>query len=107
MSKSQVKKLIRAYADILKKNRFRFKHLYLFGSHATGKTHEYSDIDVAVVVDRLPRGRGYLDKKMRLWELTTEADRRIEPILLEEDDLKKDDISIMGGEIREYGILVV
>ncbi len=107
MSKNEVKALVKAYADILKKNRFQFKQIYLFGSQATGKAHEYSDIDVAVIMSKLPRGRGYLNKKMRLWELTIGADSRIEPTLLEEKDLKKDSISIMGEEVRKHGILLV
>lgn len=107
MSKNKVKKLVKMFADVLKKNRFLFSQVYLFGSHATGKAHEYSDIDVAVVVNRLPRGRGYLDKKMKLWELSTEADSRIEPILLEEKDLNKKDGSVMGLEVLKHGILVV
>ncbi|MFH0820764.1 MAG: nucleotidyltransferase domain-containing protein [Candidatus Peregrinibacteria bacterium] len=107
MSKSEVKTLVKTYADILRKNRFRFKQIYLFGSYATGKSHEHSDIDVAVVVGKLPRGRGYLNKKMRLWELTVEADSRIEPTLLEKGDLKKNGSSIIGDEVRQHGILVV
>ena len=65
------------------------------------------DIDVAVVVGRLPLNRGYLDKKMKLWELTIDADSRIEPILLEEKDLDKKNGSIMGLEVLKNGILVV
>ncbi len=107
MSKNEVKALVKTYADILRKNRFQFKQIYLFGSYATGKFHEYSDIDVAVIVSKLPRGRGYLNKKMRLWELTAKADARIEPTLLEAKDLQKNEASIMGDEVREHGILVV
>ena len=107
MSKKQVKALVKAYAEILKKHRFKFKQIYLFGSYANGKPHEWSDIDVAVVVEKVPRGRGYLDEKMKLWTLTTEADSRIEPILLEENDLKESEASIMGAEILKHGILIV
>lgn len=107
MSKSEVKKLVKEFADILRKNRFAFKQMYLFGSYARNKADECSDIDIAVVVSRLPRGRGYLDKKMKLWELTIDADSRIEPILLEEKDLNKKDGSIMGIEVLKHGILVV
>jgi predicted nucleotidyltransferase len=106
MSKSEVKALVQEYADILRKNRFLFKQIYLFGSYATGKAHEFSDIDVAVVCSKVPRGRGYLDKKMRLWEFTIGADSRIEPILLEENDLNPDEFSTMGDEVRRHGILV-
>ena len=107
MSTNEAKKIAKEYAKLLHKNRIAFKNIYLFGSYATGKAAKYSDIDIAVVVGRLPRGRGYLDKKMLLWKLTHKVDNRIEPILLSEKDLKKDEASIMGNEVRKYGILVV
>jgi len=106
MPKSEVKKLIKAFAEILRKNRFAFKNIYLYGSYAKNKATELSDIDIAVVVGRLPRDRGYLDKKMELWELTIEADSRIEPILLEEKDLNEKNGSIMGYEVLKHGIMI-
>ena len=92
---------------MLKKNRFAFTQIWLFGSYAKGKAGKYSDIDIAVVAGKLPRGRSYLDKKMRLLELTLQTDSRIEPILLEEIDLKEKSSSIMGYEVKKHGILVV
>jgi len=107
MPKSEAKKIVREFAKILKENRIEFKHVYLFGSHASGKASEDSDIDVAVVASRLPRGRGYVEKEMRLWVLAPKADSRIEPILLEEKDLIEATGTIMGDEVRKHGILVV
>lgn len=107
MSKSEIKKIVKEYADLLHKNRIAFKQIYLFGSYATGKANEHSDIDVAVIVGRAGRGRNYLEKKGRLWGLTHKIDSRIEPILLEEKDIKKGEASIMGDEVRKHGILVV
>ncbi len=107
MSKNKIKKLVKAFANILKKNRFAFRNIYLFGSQATGKVHKYSDIDIAVVVGRLPQNRGYLDKRMKLRGLTINVDSRIEPIPLEERDLNKKNGSIMGMEVLKHGILVV
>jgi len=107
MSKNQIKKIIREFAGVLKKNRFAFRQIWLFGSYAKGKARKHSDIDIAVVASRLPRGRDYLDKKMRLWVLTLQTDSRIEPILLEEADLKEKTASIMGYEVKKHGILVV
>ncbi|MBN1258539.1 nucleotidyltransferase domain-containing protein [Candidatus Peregrinibacteria bacterium] len=107
MSKKQIKKIISEFAEVLKKNRFAFIQIWLFGSYAKGKAKKDSDIDIAVVASKLPRGRNYLDKKMRLLELTLQTDSRIEPILLEEDDLKGKTASIMGYEVKKHGILVV
>ncbi len=107
MSKNQIKKIISEFAEILKKNRFAFTQIWLFGSYAKGKGKKDSDIDIAVVASQLPRGRSYLDKKMRLLELTLQTDSRIEPILLEEAELKERTGSIMGYEVKKHGILVV
>lgn len=106
MSKNQVVKIVKAYADFLKKNRVAFHEVYLFGSYATGRAHAYSDIDVAVVMDKVPRGKGYIDQRLKLRRLTAGVDVRIEPILLEERDLKKSTASIMGHEVLEHGILM-
>ncbi len=107
MSKSDVKKIIKAFADLLKKNRVAFRKIYLYGSYATGKAHEHSDIDVAIVMGRMPRGLKYWDRKMDLRKLGCRIDTRIEPILLEEKDIKKGEATIMGEEVRKHGILVV
>jgi len=107
MSKSEVKKIIQKYAEVLKKHRFVYKSIYLFGSYAIGKANKESDIDVAVIIGRSPRNRQFLDKEMRLWELAPQADTRIEPILLEEKDIQEETASIMGYEVLKHGILVV
>lgn len=107
MSTHQVKKIVREYAECLNKNRVRFKQIYLFGSFASGKAHEWSDIDVAVIVNKTPRGMGRLKANMRLRKLTAGVDVRIEPILLGEKDIVEKTASIMGDEVRRHGILVV
>lgn len=106
-TKNQVKKIIGEFAEVLKRNRFDFKEIWLFGSYAKSKAKEESDIDIAVVANRLPRGKNYLNKKMCLLELTLQTDSRVEPILLEEADLKEKTATIMGDEVRKHGILVV
>ena len=105
MPKSELKKIIRKYAEVLKANRVKFNKIYLYGSYATGKAHEYSDIDVAVVMDHVP-SKGYLEHKMHLRRLTANVDVRIEPILLEENDLTEEEASIMGTEVLKNGILI-
>lgn len=107
MPTSEARKLVNAFGVILKKNRIDFKKIYLYGSYATGKAHEHSDIDVAVVFGNLKRGKGYLDKTMKIRHLSCQIDPRIEPILLAEKDLKRDQATIMGNEVRKHGILVV
>lgn len=108
MSKNDIKKIVKEFAKLLKKNRIAFKQIYLYGSYASGKAKKHSDIDVAVVVEKVPRRlEARMERKMQLWRLTHKVDNRIEPLLLEQEDLREDTLSIMGDEVREHGILVV
>ncbi len=106
MPKRELKKIIREYAELLRKNRIAFKQIYLFGSQALGTAHENSDIDIAVVMKNLSKGKSYMERKMDLRKLTRNVDTRIEPVLLEEKDLNKKEPSIMGYEVLRHGILV-
>ena len=106
MSNREIRKIIRAYADLLRKKRIRFSRIYLFGSQAEGRAHEYSDIDLAVIVDKRP-AKGYLDRKIYLRKLTKDIDLRIEPTLLHKSELTDEGETIMGHEVRVHGILVV
>jgi predicted nucleotidyltransferase len=51
----------------------------LFGSHARGQSHEWSDIDLVVIAPELD---GVPDRRLiaKLWELRATTDSRIEPI---------------------------
>lgn len=55
----------------------------MFGSYVTGKAHENSDIDVAVVVKEI--SEDYLTQITRLYALSTPIDPMIEPHLLVEN----------------------
>lgn len=77
MSKTEIKKVVKRYAGALKKARYPFSALYLFGSHSKGSAHQWSDIDVAVISDSLKKNR---DKnRFLLWNLRMGIDTRIEP----------------------------
>lgn len=77
MSRVKAEKLVKQYARALKKARYPFSALYLFGSYAKGSAHQWSDIDVAVISDRLKKNR---DKnRFLLWDLRMGVDTRIEP----------------------------
>lgn len=56
----------------------------LYGSHAKGTERPDSDIDVAVVVDKLEGN--FLDTYRKLFRLRRDVDIRIEPVLIEESN---------------------
>jgi len=56
----------------------------LYGSYAKGTQTESSDIDVAVIVERITGD--YLDQEAALYRIRRDIDDRIEPVLLEKDN---------------------
>ena len=103
MSKVEAKKIVRKYAEKLKKENYPFSAIYLFGSHAKGKAHKWSDIDVAVVSDKMKRNR---DKnRFLLWHIRREVDSAIEPHGFTVKDFE-DINDPMVYEIKKTGIKI-
>jgi predicted nucleotidyltransferase len=75
---------------------------YLYGSYAKGTPRQYSDIDVALVVDRLGDDYDFLKTEPLLWKLTLQIDDRIEPILI----ARETDYAGFLDEIQRTGILI-
>ena len=59
------------------------KLLIIFGSHARGNATDASDIDIAVVVDRVDGD--FLAAEVALFKARRGIDDRIEPVLMEYD----------------------
>lgn len=60
------------------------KAVYLYGSYSKGNYTDESDIDIAVVVDKL--SDNFFDDTPLLWKLRRKISTQIEPVLLTEDD---------------------
>lgn len=103
MSTSKAKDIVKEYSDLLRDKRIPFVQIYLFGSYARGTAHEHSDIDVAVIQKK--RKRDFFSTQLRLRRLAPKIDTRIEPILLEKNDLDTES-TIMAEEVRNHGIRV-
>ena len=74
----------------------------LFGSHATGKNHEWSDIDL-IVVSPLYDTKYTHNDVSRLWVLAGRAHHRIEPIPCGEKQWETDDGSVIIEVARREG----
>jgi uncharacterized protein len=85
------KELLMPYYDLHK--------VILFGSYVKGNQNEYSDIDVAVIVNYI--NEDFFTYAPRLWRLRAEIDDRIEPILFNKSD---PDYSGFLEEILKTGI---
>ncbi len=103
MSKIEAERITKEYAKKLKKENYPFSAVYLFGSYAKGEAHKWSDIDVAVVSDKLKRNR---DKnRFLLWHIRREVDSMIEPHGFTVKDFQ-DECDPMVYEIKKTGIKI-
>jgi len=80
MDKATVINRVRAYSEIVRKH-FPVKAVILFGSHAQGTARPESDIDVAVIVERIEQD--FLESAAKLCYLRNDLDENIEPHLFE------------------------
>ena len=74
----------------------------VFGSQATGKADEWSDIDLLVVSPRFDGQRDRRDVDL-LWRLAARVDSRIEPIPCGERQWHEDDSSAIIEIARREG----
>lgn len=82
MDKEQAIELAKKYKLAVSKV-LPIKALYLYGSFSKGTNHSESDIDIAVIVDRL--SDDYFEDTPLLWRIKRKISNLIEPVLLTED----------------------
>ncbi len=72
----KTRKIIDTYIDVLNKHNIPVKEAVLFGSYATGKYKEWSDIDIALVSDLFAGDR--IDDKDKIRMITLSVSSEIE-----------------------------
>jgi len=102
ISKS-IKNSIAKYKKKLIKEGLLFDKVILFGSHAKGSAHLYSDIDIAIVSKYF--GKNDFKEMSRLNALTYGIDTRIEAHPISSASFSNP-ISPFVIEVKKYGILV-
>lgn len=99
MDQRKAIKIVKQFGELVRQN-YSVNQIYLFGSYAKGNAKEESDIDVAIVIEKI--GDDYLEQSTKLFQLRRKVDLRIEPVLLELNN----DVSGFLEEIRSNGVLV-
>ncbi len=99
MDKKEIDRKLKKYISLVKKE-YSPKKIVLYGSYARGNYTEYSDIDVAVIVEEIKGD--FLELITRLYKLRRNIDTKIEPVLLEENN----DRSGFLESILEYGKVI-
>ena len=103
MPNPKVKKIARKYAKMLRAARYPFHAVYLFGSQAMGGAKPWSDIDLAVVSDKLKRNAN--KNRLLLWRIRRIVDTRIEPHGFTVKDFQ-DSSNPLVYEIKKTGIRI-
>ncbi|MFH1837904.1 MAG: nucleotidyltransferase domain-containing protein [Candidatus Kuenenbacteria bacterium] len=101
MSNIEIKKIVKKYAQALKEKKYSFFKIYLFGSCAKKNQNKWSDIDVAIITDKLKKNK---DKnRFLLWDIRMDVDTRIEPHGFTVEDFQNE-YDPMVYEIKNTGI---
>ena len=90
--------IAKEYKDLVAEH-LPLKALYPYGSYSKGNYTEDSDIDIAVVVERM--SDDYFEDAPLLWKLKRKISNLIEPVLLTEDTNNP-----LYADILKTGILI-
>lgn len=102
MDKNQTPEAVIRFAIFLKETNRSVKKVYLFGSYAKGTFHDNSDIDIAIIFDRLSDS---FDMQVELMKLKRKFDIRIEPHPFIESDFNLS--NPLAREIIYNGVEIV
>jgi len=101
-SQENLNKILSRFIQLVS-SEINLRKVYLFGSYAKGKPHEYSDIDLALVSDDFEGSRFFDKRKTNKFLLKTTTDLQIHPYRPE--DFTEDDPFV--AEILRTGIRIV
>ena len=99
MDKNSACDIAQNYIKYLKQNNFDIIKAYLFGSYAKGNFNNDSDIDLALIFDKLD---DKFKTQVKLLMLTSKFDTRIEPHPIDGKDIIEGNPFI--SQIFKYGI---
>jgi predicted nucleotidyltransferase len=99
MADKSIIELVRRFSDKAREA-YNPRYIVLFGSHAYGTPHEYSDIDVGVVFSGLTERRFPIASRLCL--LAMDVDMRMEPVVLDTEN----DASGFAREVLKKGIIL-
>lgn len=97
--------VVQNYLRVVSETGIPVRYGVLFGSHARGNVHKWSDIDLLVVSPLYDKKRSY-KQASKLWRIAAHTDTRIEPIPVGERQYKEDDVSAVIEIARREGQII-
>ena len=102
MDQATAIRVLNQYLEHLKKKNFFICQAYLFGSYSSGQQNENSDIDLAIVMNRLINS---FTTQVELIKISRKFDTRIEPHPFEESEFNG--ANPLANEILNTGIRII
>ncbi len=102
MVEKEIIEKVMEFVKELKKRKIKIAKVIIYGSRVTGKAHEYSDIDIAIVSPDF--GKDSYKEGARLFEIACKIDPRIEPVPISLKSYENDTWIPLIYEIRDRGI---
>ena len=99
-------KAVQQYLKVLAEQGIPVSQGVIFGSQATGRATQWSDIDLLVISPRFDQPRARADVNL-LWRLAARTDSRIEPIPVGQKQFEQDDSSAIIEMARREGQVVM
>jgi len=102
MVEREIIEKVKEFVKEIKRHRIKVTKVVIYGSSVSGKAHEYSDIDVAIVSPDF--GKDRYEEGARLFEIASKIDPLIEPVAISLESYEKDTWIPLIYEIRKNGI---
>ena len=99
----KITRLLKKYIEKLEENRIPIRQAVLFGSHAAGGSHEWSDIDIALVSEVFEGVR--IKDRSKIRRITLDISTDLSPLPFRPEDFTPEDP--FAREIIEHGISIV
>jgi predicted nucleotidyltransferase len=105
MSQREALDTVRKYISALSESGISINKAFMYGSYATNKANDDSDIDVLIISEMFD-GES-IKEKARAWGVTRQVDTRIEPYTVGMKKFLSDELSPLLQIIRKEGIEIL
>ena len=102
MSQKEALEIVKQYIQLLNESGISIYKAFIYGSYATNRASEESDIDILLVSKSFDEP-GF-DIKTQVWALTRKIDTRIEPYTIGLKKYLSDDVSPLLHIVQKEGI---
>jgi predicted nucleotidyltransferase len=104
MVDTKIREMINKLVNLLKANGINVEKTFIYGSHASGLSHDDSDVDLAIVSPDF--GKDRFEEGKFLFKLAWQIDPRLSPIPISSEAFMKNIWVPLIHEIKQKGVKV-